>query len=408
MSRTSRFSGLLVPPLLTLLVGWQLGIYFEQRAAALPTVDTPIHTGTGTVLEDPEEEVDPALLWDTWRILMSHYIHPDDLEKDAMLYGAVRGMVEAVGDPYTVFMTPKENTEFRDVLDGHLQGIGAELAVRDGNIVVVAPIKGSPAEKAGILPEDVIVEVNGDNIEGHTLQDVVSRVRGKKGTAVKITVFHAGDQDPTTIEIVRDDITVPSTEYEVKQTPQGNVGILSISQFGTDTIRETANIIRGIRPGELKGMILDLRFNGGGFLEGAVDLTSMFLKQGKVVSVERRNAALQQYYVSGRPTLPDLPLVILINEGTASASEIVAGALQDHRRATIIGETSFGKGTVQEVVDLPDGASLRVTIARWLTPSGRDLSKEGVQPDIVVERTREDMEAKRDPQMDAAIAELVK
>lgn len=407
MQPASRFLALVVLPAFTLLLGWQLGVRYEQHQLQdlqqrLDSLYTGGQTGSGTVI-DPEKEVDLTMFWGVWRLLVNNYINPEELGTQKLVTGAVQGLVNAIGDPYTLYMTPQENTEFRDSLSGHLQGIGAELSVQDGDITIVSPIKGSPAEKAGLLPEDVIIEVNGESIEGKTLQDAVTRIRGKKGTSVTLTVLRESADDLLSFTIVRDDITVPSTEYEVKTSGSGSVGILTINQFGTETVGEVQGILEQIDPASLKGLVIDLRFNGGGYLEGAVDIVSMFLREGKVVSVERRNAEPQRHYVSGRPILPDLPLVILQNQASASASEIVAGALQDHDRAKIIGMTSFGKGTVQEVIDLPGGSSLRVTIAKWLTPDGRDLGKEGVVPDIEVDRTQQDIEAGLDPQMNATL-----
>jgi len=407
MSKFARILPIAVLPLFTLLIGWQLGVQYEQKQLLdlQERLDILYNGGTesGAVLGDPEKEVDISLFWGVWRVLQSRYIEPESLNTKELVFGAVHGLVKAVGDPYTVFMTPNENTEFRDSLSGHLQGIGAELAEREERIVVVSPLKGSPAEKAGLQPEDVIVEVDGNDVAGQSLQEVVNQIRGVKGSNVTLTILRETAGDLLKFTITRDNITVPSTQYEVKQTASGSIGYLAINQFGTETISEVEGILKAIKPEELKGLIIDLRYNGGGYLEGAVDLASMFLREGKVVTVEGRGTEAQRRYVSGRPVLPDLPLVVIINQGSASASEIVAGALQDLDRATIVGTKSFGKGTVQEVVELPGGSSLRVTIAKWLTPAGRDLGKEGVIPDIVIDRTREQAEAARDPQLDAAL-----
>ena len=359
-------------------------------------------TGSGQIVTDPEKEVDMSLLWGVWRILIKHYIAPDELEATKLLFGAVEGMVRAVGDPYTTFMTPAQNKDFRQSLEGKLQGIGAELAFRDGLIVIVAPLKGSPAQKAGLLPEDVIVEVDGINIEGENLNQVVQRIRGQKGTTVTLTIDRPGALESKQFSIVRDEILIPSVESNLIETGSGTLGYIALNQFGDTSVDEFQKSLAELLKNDLKGLIMDVRFNGGGYLEGAVELTSLFLRQGKVVSVERRSTEPEHHYVYGRPVVPDLPLVVLINQGSASASEIVAGALQDHKRATIIGMKSFGKGTVQEVLDLPGGSSLRVTTARWLTPSGKNLGKEGVHPDIVVDRTAKDFEEDKDPQLKAA------
>jgi carboxyl-terminal processing protease len=408
MSRPTRIIILLCLPVLMLGLGWNMGVQFEretnreqvQRLAELFEGGT----GSGAIAGDPEKTVDISLLWSVWRLLQTHYIQADRLRAPDLVYGATKGLVDAAGDPYTAFMTPKENSDFRESLQGHLQGIGAELALRDNRIVVVAPIKGSPADKAGILPEDVIVEVDGASIEGQTLTEVVRKIRGQRGTKVALGVERKGSPAMLTITITRDDITVPSVEFEFKQTDSGPVGYIAVNQFGNETLAEMVKALQPMqRTPNVKGLILDLRYNGGGYLTGAVDMASLFLREGKVVSVARRQGEPQRHDVSGNPILPDIPLVILINQGTASAAEIVAGALQDYKRATVVGVTSFGKGTVQEVIDLPGGSSLRVTVAQWLTPNGRNLGKEGVTPDIVVERTIEDLQADRDPQLEKAL-----
>lgn len=407
----SRILPLLALPLFTLILGWQMGVRAEQEELLslqkkLETLYAP-SVESGSITGDPEREVDLSLLWGVWRVLQARYVDPDALHTRDMVYGAIQGLVAGVGDPYTAFMTPQESTEFQDSLQGHLQGIGAELALRNSTIVVVAPLKGSPAERAGLLPRDIILEVNGEEMIGKTLTEVVSRIRGEKGTVVTLTILREEEAEPLTFTITRDDITIPSTEFEVRQTGTGAVGLLTINQFGGETVREVLGFVRTIDPAKMKGLIIDLRFNGGGYLEGAVDLSSIFLPGGRIVTVEGRGGAQEQHSASGNPLLPDLPLVILINEGTASASEIVAGALQDHRRATIVGMQSFGKGTVQEVIDLPGGSSLRVTIAKWLTPNGRDLGKEGVTPDITVDRPRQTSEDAGDPQLQAAFEWLL-
>lgn len=404
--RIARLTVLAALPLMTLALGWELGSRFQERQLhALEEHLQLLYTGetmSGAILTDPEKEVDPSLLWGVWRLLLKHYIAPERLQPNILIQGATAGLVEAVGDPYTVFMTPAENHEFHDALQGKLQGIGAELTLRDGMIVVVAPLKGSPAAAAGLQPEDAILAVDGEDILGQSLSHVVERIRGPKGSTVTLTVLRKGTEHPFDVSIVREEITIPSVEAEVQRTQSGTLGYIALNQFGDHSVEEVRKALQDFASEPLQGLIFDLRFNGGGYLEGAVDLASMFLRQGKVVTVQRRSGEPTHHYVSGRPILPDLPMVVLINQGSASASEILAGALQDHGRATVVGMTSFGKGTVQEVFDLPGGSSVRITTAKWLTPGGKDLSEEGIHPDIVMDRTREDMEQNRDPQLTAA------
>lgn len=409
MQRILRIGVVVLLPLITLSLGWGLGMrYAEAQVADMMSQLEFLYQGktaSGALVHDPEKEVNLSLLWGVWRLLQQHYIAPEKLETTNMLYGATAGLVRALDDPYTSFMTPSENTDFKEGLGGKLHGIGAELTMKDGSVVVVAPLKGSPAQEAGLQPEDIIIEVDGTDISNETLTNVVQRIRGPKGTSVTLTLVRDGASEPIKLTIKRDDIQIPSVEAEVKQTASGAVGVIAINQFGDETIGEVEQALRDFQKGKesISGIAIDLRFNGGGYLDGAVELASLFLKQGKVVTVQRREGEPVSHYVNGRPLDPDLPLAVIINAGSASASEIFAGAIQDHKRGVIVGKTSFGKGTVQEVFDLPGGSSLRVTVARWLTPGGKDLSKEGIHPDIEVDRAPEDIASKHDPQLDAAL-----
>ena len=411
MSRILRVLTVTLLPLLTLVLGWQIGVSIEQRGVRELEEQLELlytgQAGSGALMEDPEKNVNPAIMWGVWRMLQKNYISPERLKTQDMLYGAVGGLVAAIGDPYTVFMTPSENQDFHESLQGKLEGIGAELTLREGDVVVVAPLKGSPAEAAGLQPEDIIVKVNTKEVQGQTLAKVVEQIRGPKGTSVHLDILRPGESDLLPMDIVRDEIKVPSVEYEVKKTATGSVGYIALNQFGDDSVDEVRAALDSFEDKDLQGLVFDVRYNGGGYLEGAVELCSFFLKEGKVVSVQRRMGEPVHHYVSGHIVFPDLPMAVLINEGSASASEIFAGALQDHKRATVVGKKSFGKGTVQEVFDLPGGSSIRITTAKWLTPGGRDLGSEGVIPDIDIDRTREDRENKRDPQLDAAIEWLL-
>lgn len=408
MTKELRTIAAIFLPLFTLALGWQLGM--RTQAQALQQLEDRLALeysgGTGSTVVDPEKDVDLSLLWATWRLLLKHYVAPENIKTQDMLFGAVRGMTASIGDPYTLFMTPKENDDFRNALSGSLEGIGAELAMKDGKVTVVAPIRKSPAERAGILPGDWILSVNGEDTDGKTLQEVVQSIRGPRGTKVTLEIARGEPPDVHDIVIIRENIHVPSVEWRLEGEGDDAIPYVAVNQFGDETIAELKeallNIPKQTDARNLKGLVLDLRNNGGGYLDGAIDMVSLFQRQGKVVSVERREGALQSDYVSGRPLLPDTPMVVLINGGSASAAEIVAGALFDNKRATLMGEKSFGKGTVQEVIDLPGGSSLRVTVARWLTPSGHDLSKQGITPEYVLPTPATPVEGV-DPQLQAAL-----
>jgi carboxyl-terminal processing protease len=317
-----------------------------------------------------------------------------------MIFGAIKGMTDALEDPYTIFMTPKENKEFQDVMEGTLEGIGAELTIRHGMLTVISPLKGSPAKKAGLQPEDIIYAVDGELVDEMTFEEAVLKIRGEKGTQVTITVLRKGYQDPIDIDITRDTINIDSVEWRM----ENNIAIIEINQFGTNTRWEFSKVINEILNNRPKGIILDLRYNGGGYLDGAVDIVSEFIEKGKVVTIKKRNPEEDEIiYVNGQARMASQPLAILINKGSASAAEIVAGAIQDHERGTVIGENSFGKGTVQEVENLIGGSSLRMTVAKWFTPNDTNISEAGITPDIIVELDYEDLENGDDPQLNAAI-----
>ncbi len=392
------FLGVIV---LTLLLGWQLG-----RDSAPPTTGGQwMEGGAMSGAAALERDTDMSLFWLARQALGESYIHPEKLDDEKLLYGAISGLVESVDDPYTVFMPPQENADFRSALFGQLQGIGAELDLENGLILVISPLRGSPAEKAGLLPGDNITAVDGNSVDGKTLNEVVHSIRGPKGTTVALTIVRGEERTEQVLPIVRDDIKIPSVEASLEQTAHGSVGLITLNQFGDSTTAEFADALGALLPQKPIGLVIDLRGNGGGYLEGATDIAQFFVpKNTLVVSVQRRTGDSEEHRTASAPLVPKLPVVVLVNQGTASAAEILAGALQDHHRATIVGTLTFGKGTVQDVIDLPGGSSIKVTTARWVTPSGRDIGTEKIAPDIVVDRTTEDFLAERDPQLEAAYA----
>jgi len=395
---TPKVLGLIILVLFVFTLGWNIGAN-QTRLDKNASIEQQISRFYGN------EKVDMQLFWDVWSLLASKYVDPQALDYKSMIYGAIRGMVFSLEDPYTTFLTPKENKDFQNELEGVLEGIGAELTLRHDLITIVSPLKGSPAKRAGIQPEDIILKVDGVDTEEYTFEQAVMKIRGPKGTKVTLTIARSGHDEPLEIEIIREVINVNSVEWEMKD----DIAIIELNQFGDKTKVEFNRAINEILPQRPKGLILDLRYNGGGYLDGAVDIASEFIEEGKVVSVKKRNPEEDEViYVNGRARVANIPLVVLINKGSASASEIVAGAIRDHNRGIIIGETSFGKGTVQEVANLIDGSSLRVTIAKWYTPNNVNISEVGIEPDIIVERTTEDFEENRDPQLEAALEYLRK
>lgn len=323
-----------------------------------------------------------------------------NLSEAELLDGIKLGLAEASGDPYTTYFNPDESQAFEDDLNGSFEGIGAELSKKDGVIIVVAPLKDYPAEKAGIKPLDIISEINGEDALDLTVNEAVKKIRGEAGTDVTLTVIRDGKE--LNFVITREKISIPSvTSKLVDGKPE--IGYIQISQFGDDTVSLTKKAVNDLKSQGAKKIILDLRSNPGGFLSGAVDVSSLWLEDGKVIVEEKRNGeSIKKFTSSGDNLLEGVQTVVLVNEGSASASEIVAGALRDHKVATLIGTKTFGKGSVQEVVDLASGGSLKVTVARWFTPSGATIEKEGITPDKVVELP-EDSNDTTDTQLNAAI-----
>lgn len=324
------------------------------------------------------------------------------LEATKLEDGLKEGLVNAAGDPYTEYLTKEESKDFEEGLTGSFEGIGAELGKDNEAIVIISPIAGFPAEEAGLRAKDIISEINGQTAFDISVSEAVKRIRGPKGTKVKLGVIRDGKK--LDFEIMRDQIKIPSVTSEIVQ---GNIGILKISRFGEDTVKLAREAALDFKSKNVRGVVLDLRGNPGGLLNGAVGIASIWMAEGSTILQEKRDdKVIKTYFAEGNPTLLGVPTVVLIDEGSASASEIVAGALKDNKVATIIGVKSYGKGSVQEINKLSFGGSLKVTIARWYTPNGRNIDKEGIEPDQKVEKSDEDIKAKRDPQKDSAIKKL--
>lgn len=324
-----------------------------------------------------------------------------ELDYQALLDGLKAGLAQAAGDPYTVYLTAEEAQEFNNQLNGTFSGIGAELGQdADKNIIIVSPIAGFPAAKAGLRPQDIITEIDGKSTAGMNIAEAVTKIRGPKGTDVTLRIIRNKSED-LTFTITRADIKIPSVKYEILD---GNIGYLQIIQFNNDTVSLATAAAREFKSKGVEGVILDLRGNPGGLLDAAVDVSSLWLKKGATVLQEKRGGVVvSTWYANGNDILRGVPTAVLINEGSASASEIVAGALKDNKAATIIGAKSFGKGSVQQMKALSGGGELKVTIARWYRPNGENIDGKGVSPDKEVKMTEEDYKNGRDPQKDAAV-----
>ena len=322
-----------------------------------------------------------------------------------MVYGAINGMLRATGDPYTDFFNPQESKDFSQNIKGSFEGIGAELGVKDKILTVITPLDNSPAKKAGLKEGDKIIKVNDKIITDLSIDKAVSLIRGKRGTTVKLTILRKGEQKTRDISIVRDVIKLKSVILKFKKD---NIAYIRITEFSENTDKEFDDAMNKIITRGSKGIILDLRNDPGGLLDKAVAVASRMIPRGKVVvSEEDSSNKKENIYTNGGDKLSALPTVVLINGGSASAAEILAGALRDDRGITLIGNKSFGKGCVQQLMDLPGGSSIKITIAKWLTPNGDCIMKKGIEPNIKVKITDNDYKKKRDPQLDKAL-EIIK
>lgn len=354
--------------------------------------------GLGISLTPASSEIDFASLNQLYHLLTKHY--DGELDKTKLLDGAKAGLSAAAGDPYTSYLTQAEAKQLGEDLAGTLSGIGAEIGLRSGRLVVVSPIADSPAEKAGLKAKDEILRIDDTDSNGLSLDQAVAKIRGPKDTTVKLKISRGGGE-PFDVAITRTVITVASVKSSMKG---GEVGYIQITRFGNDTVDKLDEAALELKRQGAVSIVLDLRNNPGGYLDGSVGVSSQFLSGGRVVVEERQDGKIKDRLTSrdgGR--LIGVPMVALINGGSASASEIVAGALQDHKVATLLGEKSFGKGSVQELFKLGGGAELKITIAHWYTPGGRSIDKEGIKPDIEVKLEQADVDAGRDPQLDRAI-----
>lgn len=316
--------------------------------------------------------------------------------------GLKAGLVKAAGDPYTEYLNAEESKQFSEQLNGSFEGIGAELGKQNQYIVIISPIAGFPAAKAGLKAKDIILEIDGKSAYDIPITEAVKKIRGPKGSTVKLKVARAGKALEFTI--TRDQIVIPSVKTQIVA---GNIGVMTISRFGDDTAQLSLEGAKYFKDKGVKGVVLDLRGNPGGLLDAAVNLSSLWLDKGQTVLQEKRgDTIVKTYNANGNNLLTGVPTIVLIDGGSASASEITAGALRDNKAATIYGEKSFGKGSVQELRNLMLGGVLKVTIARWYTPSGRNIDKEGIQPDKKIKFNDKDIKAGRDPQKDAALKAL--
>ncbi len=354
------------------------------------------------------QNIDMSEFWQVWRTILAHSPQADKISSQEMVWGATKGLVDSLGDPYTIFLPPKENANLNLDLSGQFSGVGMEVGIKGGVLTVVAPLKDSPAEKAGIKAGDLILKINDTVTTDLSIDEAVELIRGKEGTEVIVTIARKGLEDTKDIKMTRDLIKIPVIETEDLKSDK--VFLIKFYQFGESANEDFQKALTEFKNSGEKNLIIDLRNNPGGYLSAAVDITSWFLPEGKVIVSEKgKDPENDKVYRSGGHFLEGkYKVVILINGGSASASEIMAGALQEHGIAKLVGTQTFGKGSVQELVPLKDKTALKLTIANWYTPNGVSISKQGLKPDYVVEFDAEKYEkSKIDTQLQKAI-EVVK
>jgi len=346
--------------------------------------------------------IDFSLFWDAYNKLQEKFIDSSKINDQKIIYGAIEGMANSVGDPYTNFFNPEEAKKFKQDLEGSFTGIGAEIGIKKDLLTIVAPLKNTPAERAGLKPGDIVVKINNQDASKMSTEEAVDLIRGPKGTTVVLLIFRESWGKTKEISIVRDTIKISTIEWTLKDN---DVAYIQIYQFGLNLSSEFRNVAMQIMQSPAKRIVLDLRGNPGGYLETAQDIAGWFLQPGQVVLIEdfKDKSKQQIYKAEGNAQLANYPMVVLINEGSASASEILAGALRDNRDIKLVGEKSFGKGSVQEVAELPNGSFLKITIAKWLTPKGSLIAEVGLTPDVKIAIIDDDVTIKKDPQLDKAL-----
>ncbi len=342
------------------------------------------------------EDLDYSSVEKVYDLLRRQY--DGELTAEALLDGLKAGLAQATGDPYTVYLSPEQAQEFEAELNGTFSGIGAEVGKRDGSLVIIAPLDGYPAEKAGLLAKDKIIAIDGEDTSGLLIEDAITKIRGPEGTTVKLTILRGQTRKEFSIE--RQTITLPSVKSEMKNH---NIGYIQISRFADDTVDLTRQAAQELKDQGAMAVVLDLRNNSGGLLSAAVGVSSVWLNKDIVVTQRQGDVVTDTLKAGNSAILDGLPTIVLINSGSASASEIVAGALKDNEAARLLGETSFGKGSVQQLEDLDNGGELKVTIARWYTPAGQNIDKTGIKPDIKVKLTEQNAQADIDTQLNAAL-----
>ncbi len=405
--KKSKIVGKIIIALVVIICSFSAGMLFSNKSELIANLADRQVEYSGEILnkygigdENYDKDIDFGLFWEVWDILKEEYVNKEKLNEKEMFYGALRGLASSLNDPYTIFMDPKITEDFENDLTGTFEGIGAEIGIKNDILTIIAPLDGMPAQKAGILSGDKVYAIDGEITADITVDEAVNRIRGPKGTTVVLTIVRNGFETAEDISITRGLIKVESVKTSMVDN---GLFIIKITNFNSDIYTGLNKAVTKILNANPRGIIVDLRNNPGGYLDTAIEVASEWVEEGVIV-IERFSEENQNEYLArGRARLKDYPTVVLVNGGSASASEIVAGALRDHGKAKIIGKTTFGKGSVQTLEELGDGSSLKITVAEWLTPNGDCINDVGIEPDITVDLTVDDYNDNKDPQMDKAI-----
>lgn len=398
-----------------------LGLLFGSQQVGAQGL--PAGVGSAFLGAQPPEDVDLTPLWRAWGVIEEQYVatsvatDTEPVTEQDKVWGMIQGLAASLGDPYTVFLPPTEAEIFQDDISGSFEGVGMEIAIRDNILTVVSPLRGTPAFRAGIQSGDRIIEIDGESTQSMGIDEAVQRIRGPRGTEVVLTIAREGENQPIEIPVVRDVINIPTLETSARSIAtgaeqQGSVAgpedayVIELLNFSAPSPALFRQSLRGFIESGSDSLILDLRGNPGGYLQAAVDIASWFLPSGRVVVTEDYGGNTDSIVHRSRGYNvfnENLKMVILVDRGSASASEILAAALKHYGIAQLVGTRTFGKGSVQELVDITPNSALKITVARWVTPDGEPISHDGIEPDVEVRVTEEDIQAGRDPQMEAAL-----
>jgi len=366
--------------IIALAVGFGGGFLTSQAANGNGLFNFKLST-TPTANQTPANNI--KIIDEAWNYLAKDYVEPGKLASENISAGAIKGMLAALADPHMAYLTAQDLINLQSQFAGSFEGIGAVLGIKDSKLTIAAVFKGTPAEGAGILSGDVIEQINGEVTDGMSVDVAVSKIRGAAGTKVTLLILHAGATEPVTITITRAQVDVPSVNYELK----GDIAVISIYQFTSRSEDELAAVMPKLKEDNAKGIVIDLRDNPGGILDIVIKIASHFITDGIIVSVRNNQGVVSTSYAVKQKVTTDLPMVVLVNENSASGSEVLSGALQDHQRAVIAGTVTYGKGSVNQLQPLSDGSGIYITISRWLTPDGRLIEGKGIQPDVTLTTT---------------------